>query len=59
MELENLDLLIISEEDEPKRSPRSLNCQYWLRISPFKGREIKEEKKAKHILWMILDLFMQ
>jgi len=45
MELENLDLLIISEEDEPKRSPRSLNCQYWLRISPFKGREIKEKKK--------------
>lgn len=59
MELENLDLLIISEEDEPKRFPRSLNCQHWLRISPFKGREIKEKKKAKHILWRILDLFMQ
>lgn len=27
MDLENLDILIISEEDEPKRLPRSLNSQ--------------------------------
>ena len=44
-EPENLDLLIISEEDEPKRLPRSLNCQHRLRISPFKGRKMKEKNQ--------------
>ena len=50
MELENLDLLIISEENEPKRLPRNLNCQHWLRISPFKGRELKEKQNKTYPL---------
>lgn len=49
-EPENLDLLIISEEDEPKRLPRRLKRQHWLRISPFKGRKMKEKKNQTYPL---------
>ena len=35
VELENLDILIISEEDEPKRLPRSLNSQQLVKNSSF------------------------